>query len=360
MINNNEDFETIQRRVIELAIRLGLIFVLVFWCFTLIEPFVLVVSWGIIVAIALFPLFTKLARVVGGREKLAATIITLALVALLVVPTVYLADSLLESATGLADSGELQIMEPPETVADWPLIGERFYSTWQRAAVDLPQVLEEYSEQVKAFGSWLLDTVAGTGLGVLQFIISFIIGGVFMATAGKGQHAAEALAARLAGSSGKQFSQLATGTIRNVAVGIVGVSIVQTTLLSVGFVIVDLPAAGLAALIALVLCIIQVGPGLVSVVAIIYVCSTMDTMPATLFTIYTLVMTVIDSVLKPLVFGRGASVPTLVIFLGAIGGMLAYGIIGLFVGAVVLSVGYTLYTVWLAQTPMSETTSGES
>ena len=348
------DFLLLQKHVIELAIRMGFLFLLLLWCFKIIEPFLLIVAWGAIVAIALHPLFIKAAGMLGGRNKVAATLITLLLIGILVTPTVMLAESLLESAKFLAaagDKGDLSIPQPPTDVADWPLIGEQVYAYWQRAATDLPDVVQELTPQIKAFGGWLLSTITGTGLTVLQFVVSFIIAGVFLATAATGSKAAEALATRLAGNRGKEFATLASGTIRNVAIGILGVSIVQTALLSAGFLLIDLPAAGLAALLVLILCIVQVGPGLVSIPAIIYVFSTADTTPATLFAIWTMAMTLIDSVLKPLVFGRGSTVPTLVIFLGAIGGMLMSGIIGLFVGAIVLSLGYKIYEAWLTETP---------
>lgn len=350
-------FQMTQRRVIELAIRLGVVFVLIMWCFTILEPFVMIIAWGVIVAIALFPVFEKTAAVLGGREKLAAFLWAALLVAVLVVPTWMLTDSLMASAQVLAEAGEtgdVNIPPPPEGVADWPIIGEQFYGAWQKAAANLPAFLQDYNEQIKALGAWLLSTVTGTGLTILQFVVSFIIAGVFLATADKGASAAEALAVRLAGDRGPEFANLATGTIRNVALGIVGVSIVQTALLSLGFLVIDLPGAGFWALIVLILCIVQIGPALIAIPAIIYVFSTADTLPASIFAVWTFVMMICDSFLKPLVFGRGASVPTLVIFLGAIGGMVAYGIIGLFIGAVVLSVGYTLYIAWLEQTPPAQ------
>ncbi len=350
MTEPGTDFGKLQARTFEMAIRLAALFVLLFWCFKLIEPFILLVMWGIIVAIALLPVFRKLAAMLGDRKKLASALLAVSLIALLVVPAAMLTDSLIVSAQALAESDEFVIMAPPESVSEWPLIGERVYSIWQRAATNLPDVLADFDTQISAFGSWLLDTVANTGLGLLQFIASFIVAGVLMATSEKGAQAAEKLAVRLVGERGHEFSKLCSVTIGNVALGIVGVSIVQTTLLSVGFLLIDLPGAGLLALLVLVLCIIQIGPGLVCIPAIIYVFSTSDTTPAVIFAVWTLVMMLIDSVLKPMVFGRGATVPALVIFLGAIGGMLAYGIIGLFVGAVVLSLGYKLYENWLAET----------
>ena len=351
---SEQDFSFTQQRVVELVIRLGVLLVLVLWCFTILEPFVLIIAWGAIVAVALHPVFNKVAAALGGREKFTAILLAGSLVAMLVVPSYMLTDSLVASARFLSEaseSGEIFIPAPPEGVADLPLIGEDAYALWKEAADNLPKFLEDFTPQFKAVGAWLLSTITGTGLTILQFIISFVIAGVFLATAEKGAGATESLAIRLAGNKGPEFATLASGTIRNVALGIVGVSLLQTALLALGYLVIGLPGAGFWALITLILCIVQIGPTIVAVGAIIYVFSTADTLPASIFAVWTFVMMICDSFLKPIVFGRGASVPTLVIFLGAIGGMLAYGIIGLFVGAVVLSVGYKLYEAWLEQTP---------
>jgi predicted PurR-regulated permease PerM len=339
-----------RKNIIELTIQLGAIFVMVLWCFRIIEPFVLVVMWGVILAVALEPVFNKLARLLADSRKLAATLLVLVLISALVVPAVLLTDSLLGGAQALIDaseSGELEIPPPPASVAEWPLIGERTFALWQKAATNLPAVLQEFSVQIKAVGAWILDTVTGTGLGILQFIVAFIISGVILTNYQKGKAHTRSLTHRLAPRQGEEFADIMVTTIRNVALGIVGVSLFQTALLSIGFLAIGLPAAGLAALAVMVLCIIQVGPGLVSIIAIIYAFSALDAVPASLFTIWTVLATMCDSVLKPLVFGRGSTVPTLVIFLGAIGGMVAYGIIGLFVGAVVLALGFKLYMAWL-------------
>jgi len=354
MIAPESDIQQSQRRVIDLFIRLGVIFAMLFWCFTIVQPFVLIMVWGTIVAVALEPLFSKMSIVLGGQKKLAAAFIALLLIAVLVVPAFLLTESLISGAGALAaagQSGEFSIPPPPESVASWPLIGHQVSSFWHEAAENLPELLEKYTPQIESIGGWLLETVTGTGLGLLQFIISFLIAAVLLATSEKGIHAVHALATRLAGNRGPEFAALATVTVRNVAVGIVGVSILQSALLGLGFLAIDLPWAGLAALLVLVFCIVQIGPMLVVVPAVIYVFATADTTPAILFLIWTLVMSLIDNILKPMVFGRGATVPTLVIFLGAIGGMLAYGIIGLFIGAVVLSLGYKLYEAWLDETP---------
>ena len=352
-------FLNLQKPVLEMAIKLGVVFVMILWCFRIIEPFVLLIAWGVIVAVALYPVFSKTRDALGGRTKLAATLLTLMLVSTLIVPTVMLTESLLDGAQALVDageSGELVIPPPPAEVRDWPLIGDRTHDVWRRAATNFESVAREFAPQVKLAGAWVVDTVTGTGLGILQFIIAFIISGIMLTGADKWVQKSESFAARLAPNRGKEFNQLTSSTIRNVALGIVGVSILQATLLTIGFLAIGLPAAGLVSLIALVLCIVQIGPGLVSIGAIVWAFMNIDPVMATLFTVWTIPATVCDSVLKPLVFGRGASVPTLVIFLGAIGGMVAYGIIGLFVGAVVLSLGFKMYEAWLNEPPTRDTT----
>jgi predicted PurR-regulated permease PerM len=355
--SNTLNITNLRKPVIELAIQLVALFALLSWCFEIVRPFIVLIIWALIVAIALYPVFSHLARALGDSKKIAATILVLLLISILVVPAVMLTDSLLTGAEMLAaagEAGELQVPAPPASVADWPLVGNAIYDLWQRAANNLPAVLNEFKPQMKALGSWILESVTGTGLGILQFIVAFIIAGVLLANYEKSSGAVHALLNRLIPDRGLEFANLSTSTIRNVAVGIVGVSLLQTTMLTIGFVAIDLPGTGLAALLVLVLCIVQVGPSLVVIPVIIYAFSILGTGAAVVFTIYTVIMSMMDSVLKPLIFGRGAAVPTLVIFLGAIGGMVIYGIIGLFVGAVVLSLGYKLYMAWLEDTPEPE------
>jgi predicted PurR-regulated permease PerM len=348
--DDNEEFNRLQRQVTELAIRLGALFLIIVWCFSIIQPFILVMAWASIVAISLYPVFRQLTEWLGGHEKLVAGFLSFLLIAALAAPAILLTDSLVNGAQALVaagDAGSLELPAPPDSVAEWALVGESVYAFWQRAATDLPDLLQEFTPQIKAVGTWALSIATGTGVGVVQFVVAFLIAGVLLATANEGASAAGAMARRLAGTRGGEFANLSVRTIRTVATGIVGVSIVQTALLSLGFLAIDLPAAGLLALVALVLAVVQIGPAPVAIPAIIYVFYTSDIVPAAFFAIWAIAMMLIDNVLKPLAFSRGAMVPTLIIFLGSIGGMLAYGIIGLFVGAIVLSLGYKLYETWL-------------
>ena len=237
------------------------------------------------------------------------------------------------------------------------MVGEELHAYWTQANANLGELLSGFAPQLKAIGSWLLSTAAGAGFGVLQFVIAIVIAGVLLANSEAGGRASQAIARRLAGEKGAEFAKLAEATVRSVARGILGVSLIQSLLIALGFLVMEIPGAGLWALLCLILSVIQIGPIPIVLPVLIYVFSTADTVPAVLFLIWSLFTGSIDNVLKPILLGRGVEVPMAVIFIGAIGGFISSGIIGLFVGAVVLVLGYKLFLAWLEDTP--EVVSGE-
>lgn len=340
------------RRALEAAIRIGLVVLLVAWCFEIVKPFIVPVVWGIVIAIAVYPAYCWLERALADRRGLAAALIALLMLVVLIGPTVLLAGTLADSARKLVTSltdGTLPIPAPPEGIGDWPIIGHPLERFWRLASVNIAAALAEIKPQVTAFGSWMLSTVAGLSLGILQFVLAIIIAGVLLANAAGGGEAARAIATRLAGERGAEYAELAQATVRSVTRGILGVALIQSLLAGLGFLAVGLPGAGLLALICLLLAVVQVGPGLVLLGASIYVFTEAETTPAVLFLIWNIFVALMDNVLKPMLLGRGSKVPMIVIFVGAIGGFLAEGIIGLFVGSVVLALSYTLFTAWLAE-----------
>lgn len=338
-------------KAIETAIRLGLIFLLLSWCLDIIRPFILPVIWGIIIAVAIYPLFLKLKSAMGGRNKLAATLYSLVMVALLVTPTVMISGSLIESSQTIAENiheGTLVIPEPNKSVSEWPVIGEKVFDVWTQAAENIETTLETYSAEVKKVGKVIVGAAAGAGGTILQFVLSIIISGVFLATASGGHDTTLKISQRLAGdSNGKQFTELTIATIRSVAQGVLGVAIIQAVLAAIGLYFMDVPAWGLWTIIILVLAIAQLPPILILGPIVAYVFSYADTTPAIIFTVWSVIVSASDGFLKPLFLGRGMSTPMLVILLGAIGGMMLSGIIGLFIGAVVLALGYELFIAWL-------------
>jgi predicted PurR-regulated permease PerM len=346
------------RRALEASIRIGLVVLLALWCFEIVKPFIVPVIWGIIIAVATYPGYRKLLAPLGERRGLAATVVVLLMLVLLVGPTIILADTLVAGAQQLAKGlgdGTLGIPPPPESVAAWPLIGASLSKFWDLASVNLGSALNEIGPQLKIVGGWLLSAAGGVGFGILQFVFAIIIAGILLANAESGEQAADSISVRLLGDQGWKYADLAQATVRGVARGILGVALIQSILAGLGFLVIGLPAAGLLALLCLVLAVIQVGVGPIVIPAVIYVFATADPVPAVLFLIWGVFVTLLDNFLKPILLGRGAQVPMAVIFVGAIGGFLAHGIIGLFVGAVVLSLGYTLFRAWLDEERTSQT-----
>jgi len=332
------------------AVQIGLLFLMATWCLKIVSPFIGVIAWAAIIAIAIYPLHCKLAGLLGGRNKSSAAVIVLIGLSILLVPTVTLTGSSVESAKKLATSleeGTLKIAPPADKVAEWPLVGKRVHKAWSEAATNLESAIDKHRDQLKAFSSWLLKTVAGTAMGLLGFAISIIISGVLLLSADSSYQASRRVGHRIHGERGADFTDLSVATIRSVAKGVLGVALIQTFLAAIGLIVMGVPGAGIWAAVILVLAIMQLPPLLVLGPIAIWVFSVAEPVPATIFLVYALIVSFSDSFLKPLLLGRGVDVPMLVILLGAIGGMITSGIIGLFIGAVILALGYQLFRFWL-------------
>jgi predicted PurR-regulated permease PerM len=344
--------EALFRKAIEAAIRIGLIALLMLWCYQIVAPFIPPVVWGVVMAVAVHPLYLRLCTAVGGREKLAAATVTVLALALLVAPTVMLSGTLVQGVTWLAEAlsaGTLAVPPPPDGIREWPLVGERLHQFWNLASTNLAGALGQLEPQLEDFSRWLLKKAAGAGIGVLQFVLSIAIAGLLLANAASGQRAAEAVATRLTGERGRGIARLAAATVRSVAQGVLGVAVIQALLAGVGLLAANVPGAGLWALLVLLLAVVQLPPILILAPIIVYVFSVAGTVTAVLFLIWSVAVSMSDAVLKPLLLGRGLDIPMLVILVGAIGGMMTAGIVGLFVGSVILALGYTLFVAWLEQ-----------
>jgi predicted PurR-regulated permease PerM len=348
--NQSSDEKLFVARALEATIHVGLVVLILFWCFQIGRPFFGIIVWGIIIAVAIHPAYNRLKSALGGRGRLAATLITLLALIILLVPTYMLSGSLIETARTYSahlDAGTLNVPPPSESVRSWPVIGEPLYGFWGEASDNLGAALNKITPQLKKIGIPLLSAAAGAGVGILKFVVSIIIAGVLLANDAGGGRAARAIAARLAGERGSQAVELAVATVRSVTLGILGVAMIQALLASLGLLVVGVPGAGLWALLVLILAIVQLPTILVLGPIIIYVFSTSTTVTAVVFAIWSILVGISDAFLKPLLMGRGVDVPMLVIFIGAIGGFMTAGIIGLFVGAIILALGYKLFLIWL-------------
>ena len=358
---SREEDRTFVRRAVEAAIRIALIAALAWWCLAIVKPFVMPVLWGAIFAVALFPMFGWLKAKLGGRGGLAATTLTLVALAVLIVPIVVLSTSLIESVqhvTQEVEDGTFKVPPPPEGVAGWPVIGEKLSAAWGQASSNFQLFFERHREQLKPVWTFVVAQAASAGGATLVFFLAIIISGLFMAKADAAVNGLEALASRLAGDQGAEMVSISGATIRSVVQGVLGVAVIQSLASGIGMLIVGVPGAGLWAGLVLLLAIMQLPPFLVLLPAAIWVfSSSASTFTAVLFLIFALVVSTSDAFLKPLFLGRGMAIPMPVILLGAIGGMMLAGIVGLFLGAVVLALGYQLMVAWMEDG--SEEASGE-
>jgi predicted PurR-regulated permease PerM len=352
MSENDREQQSQVSRAIETGIRLGAILLLGMWVFTIVRPFVSPLLWGIIIAVAAYPVYRKLVNLCRGRTTLAAVLFTVLGLALLITPTVMLTGALVdwvETFVEGVESGSIDVPQPPSGVAEWPIVGSSLHERWSEYAEKLQTAFRTPGAQLTSLNSWLLSSVRSAGSDVLQFVLSILIAGALLANAPEGSRLVNRLFIRLAPGLGHQFASLSEQTIRSVATGIIGVALIQATLVGIGLFAIGVPGAPLIVLVCLILGVVQI-PVIIAVLpAIIWAWGEMTTGPALIFTIWSVAASASDNVLKPILLGRGVKAPMLVIFVGAIGGFIASGIIGLFVGAVILVLSYELFTVWLSE-----------
>ena len=338
------------KTAIEIAVHLSLIAIIVIWCFNIIKPFVSIIMWAAIIAISMYKPFLKLKSLMGDNQKLALALFTILGLATVMVPAWMFVGSIVDSAqeiTTSLETGEFEIAPPSENVKDWPLVGNKVYTSWSQAASDFEEWLTDNAKLVKTVAGGAITQAAGIAVSALQFAVSTLIAAAFLASADTIVGGLRVLFTRLLGDSANDFMKLTSSTVTSVAVGVLGISFIQSFLAGLGMMVVGVPAAGVLALVILVFCIAQLPPWLILFPVIAYVYSVESTTVASIFAVWAVIVSFLDMVLKPIMLGRGVEAPMLVILLGAIGGMIMSGIIGLFVGAVVLALGYKLFEAWL-------------
>ena len=341
------------RNMVESALRIGLVIILLVITYDIIKPFIVPIVWGAIIAMAAFPLVRWLEPKLGGRRGWASVLVSVSFIALLVAPTWSVTDSIIGSLKDLStsmDSGSVHIPPPSEKVRDWPVVGEKLYTFWNNASQDLQAFVSSNMAQIRDLSATALKRVGGSLLGVLMFIVSIIIAGGFMTYAESCGQVAHRFFVRVGGlNPGGEWAPMTVATVRSVLQGVIGVAVVQTILIAIGLAVAGVPGTPIWAGLILVMSIAQLPALIVLLPIIIYVFSTADTTTAIIFAVYQVVAGASDAFLKPMLMGRGLDIPMPVILIGAIGGMIMSGIIGLFAGAVVLSIWYKLFGLWIEQ-----------
>ena len=353
--------ERLEADATDFVVRLAFLGLFAWWSLELVRPFLPIVVWAILLAVALYPAYAWLARHLGDRRGLAALIITVISLVTVLGPVSVLAASLAESIQWLAaglNSGSLKIPPPPAGVRDWPVLGEQIDEAWSLAANNFDDALHRYGPAVLPAGGTLVAKVAGISADVLKFVVSVIIAGFLFLPGPRLAAGARAFAGRIIAPRGAHFVDLAGSTIRNVSRGVIGVALLQALLAGIILYVAGIPGAGLIAFGILLLCIVQIGAALILLPVLVWIWMTYPTGFSLILTLLLVPVGLVDNVLKPILMARGLTTPMLVILTGVIGGTLTHGLIGLFLGPVVLSVFYELVVAWTLlgateQTPAS-------
>ena len=339
-----------EKNAIEVVVKVCILLAMVVWTFFIIKPFLVPVLWGIIIAVTMEPFIGKFAGASSGRRKFASIVFALVVIAALIIPAAMLILSSIDVVHALVRASEaktLTLPPPPSAVEQWPLIGPSLFKFWSLASSNLAAALAKFTPQLKSGFAALLSSVGGGVKVIFMFIISTVIAAALLITAEKGSATMTKIVARFVGEQGKNLIALGSSTIRGVMQGVVGVAVIQSVLAAIGMVVVGVPGAGVWAVMVLICAVIQLPPVLVLGPVAAWVFSASETLPAVLFLIWALLVSGCDSVLKPILMGRGVDIPMLVLLIGALGGMMLSGIIGLFVGAVVVAISYTLIKAWV-------------
>jgi len=337
---------------IETALKIGLVFIVLLISFMIIKPFIVLLAWGAIIAIAFYPLQKMLSKRINNKNNLSATILTLILLSILIVPAIMFINALVDNASlivaGVKD-GSISVPPPNEKLKSWPLIGKPVYEFWSMASTNMKATFIEFQPEIGKVVKWIAESVKNLMGSVVIFFIALVISGAFIAKGDVIYKFAVALAEKFVGKDGQDMIDNSVGTVQSVVKGVIGVAFIQSFLIGLGFWFAGVPAASILTLLVFILALIQLPSILVVLPVIIYVFSADSTTTAIVFTIYEMIAGLSDNVLKPLLLGRGVKIPMLVILIGSIGGMILMGMIGLFVGSVVLALAYQIFMSWMEE-----------
>jgi len=343
---------------VDLAIRFGFIALLGYWSFRVISPFLTIGLCSATLAVALYPLFDRLAGRVSPR--VAASLITLLCLTIVIGPVMWLGFGMisgLETLVAELNAGQLAIPFPPDSVKTWPVIGARVHQLWILAATNIKVALAEVAPMLKPVGAKLVGMSEGAFFGLLELLVSIVIAGFLFSRGPQLIDALSVFLGRALGLHGKELVQLAGATIRNVSRGVIGISFLQAFLAGAGFLAAGIPAASVLAFVTLFLGIIQIGPTILFIPIVVWSWLVMETRHALMFTAYMVPVGLIDNALRPLLMARGLTTPMPVILVGIIGGTIAYGIVGLFFGPIVLSVAWAVMKAWVQEDVTRESRS---
>jgi predicted PurR-regulated permease PerM len=335
---------------------LGALIATTFW---IVRPFVVASAWATMIAVATWPLLLHAQAWLGYRRSLAVGLMTVALLLVLVVPLYFGITAIVRSADQIVGWSQslatITIPPPPAWVETLPVVGSKVAATWQQLAAAGPEGLAaRLAPHAQKLIFWFVGQVGGIGMLLLQFLLTVLIAAILYSKGETAAHGAALFARRLVGQQGEKALHLAAQAVRAVALGVVVTAIIQSTLVAIGLTIAGVPFATILTAGTFILAIAQVGAAPLLIAAVIWVYSSRGAAWGTGFLVWSILCGTIDNLMRPLLIKRGANLPLLLIFTGVIGGLIAFGVIGLFIGPVVLAVAYTLIVDWVSENGASD------
>ena len=350
-------------KIVDVVLPLFLLSLLIALCIQLLLPFVGLLVWTIILAICFKPLHERLMTRRGISSRWSAIIIGAGLSALVLVPTAIAATSAASSIPALVStvqSGNREVPPPPARLKELPVVGERAHAAWTEASTDMPAFAKAHRAQIAGFTKTLLGIAAGLFVAVLVLVAAIIFAAISLAYSVPLRAFISRVFARITGDkrSGEHYMEIISATVKSVANGVIGVAFVQALLVGAGFFVAGVPAAGVLSLLMMALGVVQIPIIIVVLPVILWAFAVKSTTFAIIFAVWSIIGSLSDAVLKPLMIGHGLEVPMPIILLGVIGGVMAFGLVGLFIGAVVLAVGYMLFVEWVGAGPTAADAAG--
>jgi len=350
--NEKNELDAKAKVYIDTLIRVCAVALLMILSFKVFSPFLPVILWGLLLAIMFYPLHQRIAKRVKNKQGKASAILIGCGILLIGVPQAMIGTSLANHLFEWRDAyqnQELVLPAPDPSVEEWPVIGERLYKAWHGASSNFPEFLKDYRVQIEKIGSKAVDA-AGNAVGTGFLLIgSLVVAGIMMAWATPGGAATRRILSRFAGpEKGPELQNLIVQTVHSVATGVLGVAFIQALISGVGFVVAGIPAAGLLSVAVMILAVLQLPTIIIAipVIAFMWMAGDHSVVMNVVFSVYFLLAGLADNVLKPLLLGRGCDAPMPIILIGALGGMIGAGLIGLFLGAVLLALGYQIFMTW--------------
>ena len=339
-----------------IALTIGILIVSSFW---VLRPFLIAIIWAGLIVIATWPILTTLEARLGGRRGLAVAMMTAAMLLVVFIPMMLVVLTIVNNAENITAQAKsltsLSLSSPPGWIERAPLVGGKLAERWKVFASLSPEDrFVKVTPYARMMLQWVATQAGGIGVAMLQFLLTVIIAMIFYA---RGEIVREGLlsfARRLAGRQGEEVAILAGKTVRGIVLGVVVTALVQAAVAGIGLFVVGVPAAALLTAVMAILCLAQLGPLLVLIPAIIWLYWTGQPAWGTVLLVFSAVAGTIDNVIRPFLIKKGADLPLLLIFAGVVGGLIAFGIIGLFIGPVVLAVTYTLLKAWVSGGTLEE------